>query len=194
MITPQNQTEKVILLGFIPLLATTAGIYTALAATVIVLAATALIGGCDLALQKLQAVRLGYSGATRWMLLMVLAGALSWFLGTIAPFAFPLADTDILFLQLSGLTPIVFLSASKPHTLREVASLQARFIFLMLALAAIREILGQGKFAGLLVTGYVTPAQMFQSPVGAFLLLGATALLSRWIPNAKSARTGGSPA
>ena len=191
MIEPQNQTEKALLLGFIPLLGATTDMYTALAATGIVMLATCLIGGGDFVLRRVQAQRMGYSGSVRWMLVIVLAGALSWFLGTLAPFAIPLAHNDILLLQLSGLTPIVFLSVSATQPRRDVLRLQARFIFLMLVLAVIREILGQGKIAGFLVTGYVTPAAVFESPVGAFLLLGAVSLLARWLHNLQSSKTGG---
>lgn len=191
MIAPQNQTEKALLLGFIPLLGATANVYTALAATSIIIFATCLIGGWDFVLHRVQAQKMGYSGSVRWMLVIVLAGALSWFLGTLAPFAIPLANDDILLLQLSGLTPIVFLSVSTAQPRRTVVGLQARFIFLMLAMAVIREILGQGKFAGLLVTGYVTPAAVFESPVGAFLLLGAVSLLARWLHHLQSSKTGG---
>ena len=190
MIAPQNQTEKALLLGFIPLLGATANVYTALAATSIVMLATCFIGGWDFMLRRVQAQRIGYSGSVRWMLVIVLAGVLSWFLGTIAPFAIPLATDDILLLQLSGVTPIVFLSVSAAHSRREVVQLQARFLFLMLVLAVIREILGQGTIAGFLVTGYGTPAAVFQGPVGAFLLLGAVALFARWLHTLHTAKTG----
>ena len=188
-----NRIETVMLLGLVPLLAATADFYTAVAATVIVVVVTLALGLWDRLLATIRAARFGYAGVLRWLILGVLAGSLSWFLGSLAVFWVPLAPGDGLVLQVVGLTPLVFplAPAASGRDMRRRLGDVALFAVFMLGLGCVREAIGQGKLAGLLVTGYVTPFAMFRTPVGAFLSLGLMVLLGRWFVARRADRSEG---
>ncbi len=175
----RNGLERSVLLGLIPLLGLTSGLFAAVAGIFSVAACSLVLWIVDRAVRRRAAVEQGYAGGVRWTLLGVMGFALSWWMGMLTPFLLPLAEREVTILMLAGLTPLVFHAAVTAGRGKASPLPYIHFVVLMLIMGIVREVLGRGTLAGFVVFGYVTPSAMFQGPFGAFLILGVVVLLVR---------------
>lgn len=168
--------ERVVLLGLVTLLGATGTVFTALAGLVISAVAAMVVCGVDVVLRALTVE----TPAARWSLLISTGFIVSWLLTALAPFVVVLPDGAILFLRLTGISPIVFYAVAREVSAREALIGWAQFGVLLLIAGAVREVFGRGTIAGYLATGgFTIPADFFASPMGAFLVVGTVVLGAR---------------
>ena len=162
-----TRTERAVMLGLVALLGATQDLATSIAAVAISVIVIALVWACSVLAAKL-------TPGARYTITVAVSFGASWFLGAVAPFFAPVREQSVLFLQLIGVTPIVFTPASVETPLSEWSGTSAIYLVLLPVFGLVREFFGRGTVLGYLATpGFATPAGVFASPVGAFLLCGA---------------------
>ncbi len=175
------RTERVVLLALVTLLGSTLTLVAAAAALVITIAAALLVCGVALLLRPSERI----SETVRWSILISVGFGVSWILGTLTPYVAPVPDRVVLYLQLAGVAPIVFIGVrtgtDKGDSLpRDGVVTWAHFAIVLLAVGAFREIFGRGTLVGnLVLRDFTIPADFFAAPMGAFLVLGAIVLGTR---------------
>jgi len=168
-----SQIERVILLGFFPLVAATTSGWLALGAGIVILTILGAVQGIVLVTQKLEP-------SFRWALLLVISFSLSWLLSQVLPFILPVSQGSAMILLISGITPLVFRPGTKEFNVKSGLTDGLVFFGLLIFLGVVREYLGRGSMFGLLVPPYyVTPMGLFNQPIGGFTLLGTLVLFSR---------------
>lgn len=165
-----TRTERAVMLGLVALLGATQDLATSIAAVVISVIAIALVWACAVPAGR-------FSPGVRYAITIAVSFSASWVMGSITPFIAPIREQSVLFLQLIGVTPIVFLPASIETRVVDWARTAAIYLALLPAFGLVREFFGRGTVLGYLATpGFTTPAGLFASPIGAFLLCGAVVL------------------
>ncbi|TVQ98725.1 MAG: hypothetical protein EA403_13855 [Spirochaetaceae bacterium] len=168
--------ERIVLLGLVTLLGATGTLLTALAGLTISAAAALAVCGVNAVVR----ITAGESPFARWSLLISVGFIISWLLASLAPFVVVVPDGAILFLQLAGVSPIVFYAVAQKVSARDALIGWAQFGVLLLTAGVVREVFGRGTIAGYLAPGgFVIPADFFASPMGAFLVVGAVVLGAR---------------
>ncbi len=188
----KNKVEQVVLMGLVTVLGATVTVYTAVAALVVSAAAAIVVCGIGPFLRQTDTM----TPAIRWSILIAVGFAVSWILGSIAPWILPIPERAQLFLRISGLMPIIFHADAarvSGTTDWKTESLRSWIIFGMVVLATglLREVLGRGTIAGfLLFSGWAIPADFFSSPVGAFIVPATVILLARVYTSLQGERSG----
>lgn len=189
------RTERVVLLGLVTLLGATVTVVTAVAALAISAAAALVVCGIGRILRPSEKV----SDAVRWSVLLTVGFGISWILGPLASYVAPVPERAVLFLQLSGVAPIVYYGVARRDGAgsdgdARVDSLRSWVLFgvILLGTGLVREVFGRGTILGyLIITGYAIPADFMGSPVGAFLMAGAIVLAARLLPGQRIDAEGG---
>ena len=163
-------TERAVMLGLVALLGATHDVAASIAAVAISVVVIALVWVCSALAGTL-------SPGVRYTITIAVSFGASWVMGSIAPFIAPLREQSVFFLQLIGVTPIVFMPASAETSLADWVPTAAIYLVLLPVFGLVREFFGRGTVLGYLATpGFTTPAGLFASPVGAFLLCGVVVL------------------
>ena len=172
LLDEQTAVERAVLLGLPTLLSATADLFTAVAA-----AGLSLICMVAARLAALVFARLPYT--IRWALVLAVSFSVAWGLAELLPLLLPLAERSLIFLKLAGVMPVIFYPSADQGRKHKV-SVSALFLLFLPLFGLIREFLGRGTVFGYLATpGRVTPAGIFGSPFGAFLLAALLLLVSR---------------
>ena len=180
--------EWVVLMGLVTLLGATGTFFSALAGLAI--SALAALAVCLVhLLLKVLAIE---SPGARWSLIISTGFLVSWILSGLATFLVVIPPGAILYLQLAGVSPIVFYGLVKDVSAREALLGWAQFGILLILVGSVREFFGRGTFAGYLTpVGFTIPADFFASPVGAFLIVGLVVLGSRLVVGFLPTNNGG---
>jgi hypothetical protein len=168
--------ERVVILGLLPLLGASSSAAAALAALLLTVVAAFVVFGMGFLL------RLGKDlpGAMRWSILFSCGFGTAWLGSHVVSYLLPVPLSALLYLQLSGLTPIVYLAVGTGVSSRELGINWALFATALPAIGVLREFLGKGTLFGYLIAGNLAiPADFFASPVGAFLAVGALVFAAR---------------
>ena len=172
--------ELVVLLGFITLLGATSTLAGGLAALVITVVAGAFVFLTGQILRLGKAIPM----AMKWAVLLSVGFGAGWIGSYIVFYVLPISSSLMLYLQLSGLTPLVYFAVGDSVSWRETGLNWLIFICLLPSIAALREFLGRGTLLGYIVGGNpAIPADFFAGPIGAFLVLGTLVIIARLAAN-----------
>lgn len=172
------RTERVVLLGLVTLLGATINVVAAVIALVVTIIAGLVVGGVGAIFRPGPVVPAGF----RWAVLFVVGFGISWILGSLTPFVADVSQRTVFFVRLCGVAPIVFYVHSDETGVRESIVSWALFGILMVLTGTLREVFGNGTFLGYLVTpSFTIPADIFASPIGAFLVVSTYVLGARVI-------------
>ncbi len=166
-----SRTEQVLLLGFLPLLGTTAHLTTALAGIGIVVVAHCLVRSLATLIPAKN------DDAIAWILFAAVAFAAAITITHIARYWVAIPDRAIPYLYLSGFTPLVFAELGKGST-RADWRILIRFSLLMLGFGIAREALGSGTLLGNMLWSYAAiPIGILALESGALLLFATVAMI-----------------
>jgi hypothetical protein len=180
-----SRIERVILLGFFPLLASTTTGWLALGAGIIILTSVGLVFFTNMLVTRFTNK---LDDSYRWAILLVGAFVVSWLLSQAIPFLLPTPRGMQTILLLSGMTPFVFRPGIAQFNPKAEVKEGILLLGLLLGLGLLREYLGRATMFGyLLPPYYVTPLGLFAEPLGGFALLATLVLGSRLITNVRGA-------
>lgn len=183
------RTEKAVLLGLVTLLGTTTTLAGALAGLFISAAAAILVCGLNAVLPESENV----PEWVRWSVMAVLGFSTSWLLTGLSAFLLPLTASQLIYLRIAGVSPLIFYAAARDVSPRSALFVWVDFAVVLLAAGAFRELLGRGTLWGNIPPwGYSIPADFMASPFGAFLVPATIVLAARILDQLVSNRTKGS--
>lgn len=173
-----TRNEQVLLLGFLPLLGATSQLGAALIAAVVIAVAAVVVRVAA----GLIAGRLTQNA--EWAIYAALGYGSAYAVTTLMVYVVPVSPEFILYLHLSGLTPLIFSGVSNTRTNRDLTALLLHCGGLALAFGLLRESLGSGALFGMpLWPAGTIPFGLLESHTGALILFAAAAF-----PNALYAR------
>lgn len=182
----EHRFEKAVLLGLVTLAGSSSTLIAAIAGITVSAAAALIVCLLSLALKPLDRD----SHWLRWSLLLSAGFGTSWLLAGIVPYLLPIPSGTRIFLQIAGVSPIVFYGVSGKVSARESAGVWAYFGAAMIASGIVRELLGRGTLFGYLPGGsYTIPADFMAGPIGAFLTAGTMILAARIVALLRAQRS-----
>ncbi|GAB6091400.1 hypothetical protein [Spirochaeta dissipatitropha] len=182
----EHQLEKAVLLGLITLAGSSSTAISAIAGIVVSAAAALVVCLLSLLLKLVDRD----SKWLRWSLLLSAGFGTSWLLAGIIPYLLPLPSGTLIFLQIAGVSPIVFYGVAGKVSALESAGVWAYFGAAMIIAGIFRELLGRGTLFGYLPGGsYTIPADFMAGPIGAFLTAGTMVLAARIVALLKAQRS-----
>lgn len=174
-----NRTEKVLLLGFLPLLGATGELGTAVAAAIIGFVTAMTVWGVS------RLVPEHHGEIAHWSVLLAVGFSLAYLFSVVAGYVVPIPRSSSLYLYLIGATPLVYIGAAgrtaeTEQPVRYRTQLLLHYAILAPVFGIVRELLGRGTLLGTVIFPHgMIPVGILSTGTGALLLFAGTAFLSR---------------